>query len=130
MKNLVVAKFRDGDIIKGYTRDFNPKQREFHIHSADNPQERDTIIMQKLKAVFFVKDTTGNKDYVSDVSGTHQTRYGKLLEVEFYDGDIIKGYAQNYQARDAAFFMFPADSNSNNERIFIFRRAVRSIRSL
>ncbi len=130
MKNLVVAKYINEELIKGFTRDFSTKEDIFHIVIDGKTPQVITIELAKLKAVFFVKTTKGDSTYCSDEHGEIRKMYGKPMEVEFYDGETIRGYAQVFHPRDMGFFMFPADKNSNNERIYIVRRAARSIRSL
>ena len=128
MKNLVVAKYLNGRIIKGFTRDFSPKQLDFHIIEDEESQRVYNIEFSKLKAVFFVKSIVGNKDYSSEEAGQRRNMYGKQIEVEFFDGEIIRGYTQLFNPKLPGFFIFPEDKNSNNDRIFINRLATRAIR--
>ena len=130
MKNLVVAKFQNGRLVKGFTQDFSPKRSDFHIFPGNSVEAAEKIILTHLKAVFFVKTTTGNLKKGKPSSHSDSKRYGKLLEIEFFDGETIRGYAQIYNPRDVGFFMFPDDQESNNERIYIIRKAARAIRSI
>ena len=60
VQNLVVARYRDGKIIRGMTHDFGPQKKVFHVSTvekrgrtvAGNIYE---ISLSELKAVFFVK---------------------------------------------------------------------------
>ena len=59
-KNKVIARFKDGTLIKGNTSDFFPNKARFHITCMDGKIEK--VSLEDLKAVFFVKDFEGNKD--------------------------------------------------------------------
>jgi hypothetical protein len=129
LKNLVVAKQINGNLIKGFTRDFNPKTEVFHIIDEHEPADSKTVAISNLKALFFVRSTAGNKDYIES-SDIDRSKYGKAIEVQFDDGEIITGYAQIYHPHEKGFFMFPSDPKSNNERIFINKSATKQVRFL
>jgi hypothetical protein len=128
MKNLVVVKFLDGKMVKGNTRDFMPKREEFHVQDENNPEDSILVEFSRLKAVFFVKTVEGNKNFVESSDLSRKRMYGKQLEVGFLDGEVIKGYTQSYNPKDRGFFMFPADEESNNERIFVVKSSTRYIK--
>jgi Family of unknown function (DUF6982) len=130
MKNLVVAKYMDGTMVKGFIRDFTPNQDNFHVVDEENPEKAYTIYLAKLKALFFVKTTTGDSYHVESLDVSQRQMYGKPISVEFLDGEIITGYTQIYHPKQKGFFLFPADEQSNNERIFINRDATRTIKFL
>jgi hypothetical protein len=62
--NKIVARFADGRIRKGYTWDFSPNKRIFHIVIDHNgqPTELEELDLADLKAVYFVKTFAGNPD--------------------------------------------------------------------
>ena len=62
LENKVVARFRDGRIVKGFTHDFNHNKPVFHLTPADNKKELLEINSCQLKAVFFVKTFEGKKE--------------------------------------------------------------------
>jgi hypothetical protein len=87
------------------------------------------VQLRDLKAIFFVKDLGGNperKDLQQLKDGTH----GRKLEITFADGEMICGTTEAYNPTKTGFFMFPADSDSNNSRIFIVNAGVRQVRAL
>lgn len=125
--NKVIVRFKDGTLIKGNTSDFFPTKVRFHIHRLDGQIEK--INLEDLKAVFFVKDFEGNKEY--------QKKYediipgaGRRILVEFTDTESITGYALGYSPDRQGFFITPADLSSNNERIFVVRSATKNIHFL
>ena len=64
ISNKIVVKFKDGKIIKGWSTDFGPNKEIFHLHPLEE-YGKDILEIEtsSLKAVFFVKDYKGNKDY-------------------------------------------------------------------
>jgi hypothetical protein len=121
--NKVVIKFKDGTVKKGSTTDFLPNKACFHLNSQNETVE--TIEIEALKAVFFVKDVEGNKDYNETYQDVIQGG-GKKVQVEFNDGEIIVGYVLGYSPDRQGFNMTPADLNSNNERVFVVTSATTS----
>lgn len=122
--NKVVVRFKDGMIIKGNTSDFFPNKVRFHLNHLDG--KTDEIDIETLKAVFFVKDFEGNKDYQKKYEDTIHAA-GRKIEVEFTDGESITGYALGYSPDRHGFFMTPADLSSNNVRIFVIKSATKNI---
>jgi hypothetical protein len=122
--NKVVVRFKDGSIMKGKTRDFFPNKASFHLETLNG--ETKTIDVEQLKAFFWVKDFEGNKsydeDYKDEIAGT-----GRKIIVKFSDGESIIGYTLGYSPDRQGFFMTPADSKSNNQRIFVVKSASEKI---
>ncbi len=120
MKNKVVARFKNGSVIKGHTSDFFPNKPAFHLEKSDGTVLE--IVTEDVKALFFVKDFDGdsahNPSYEHDVPGG-----GKKLEITFRDGEKVTGYSQGYSAGRAGFFVVPADMEGNNERIYVVSSA-------
>jgi hypothetical protein len=118
--NKVVARFRDGRMVKGSTSDFVPAKESFHVAEADAPRGTKPVLVQvkDLKAVFFVKDFAGRPDYnpTNEFEGTTQ---GRKIRVVFSDGEVIVGTTQGYQPGRPGFFMVPADSAANIERCYV-----------
>ena len=57
----MVIHFRDGRLIKGYSRDFFPNKPAFHV--GEDPAEPGVeVAIEDLKAIFFVKEFDGNPD--------------------------------------------------------------------
>ena len=132
--NKIVARFKNGNLLKGKLLDFSPNKRYFHLELESG--EVVTIDMQKLKiveidmeelkAAFFVKDLKGNKDH-KDIYNDVITGSGKKVKVEFSDGEVITGFALSYSPERHGFFIVPADLKSNNERIFVIKSATTKI---
>ena len=120
--NRIVARFSDGRTLKGETRDFSRNNPRFHVTTPDGNQER--VNTGDLKAIFFVRDLDGDKnrkdDYTEQVNGV-----GRKMRVIFSDGEIITGYAAGYSKNRTGFYLVPANTNINNERIFVLNKHCR-----
>jgi len=122
--NKIVARFKNGNIMKGTTGDFFPNKALFHLQLAT--KEILEINIEELKSVFFVKDLEGNKDrkdeYTDDIPGG-----GRKVQVEFSDGEVLIGYTQGYSPTRNGFFVVPADIKNNNDRIYVIASATEKI---
>ena len=130
-ENKVVARYRDGKILKGFTHDFNQNKPVFHLSLADNQKEVLEINSCQLKAVFFVKTFEGNKDYRGPAEAILLEKLKKVpgikLKITFFDGEVMYGSTQGYDPERKGFFMFPADQDANCERAFIIREATTDV---
>jgi len=132
LKKKVVVKYKNGDIIKGWVEEFKPERESFILFPLIeySKEERMEIKFSPLKAVFFVKDFIGNKDYKKvrtfniDIKITPSQR--KLI-INFKDGENLYGTSHNYGRFKMGFFVYPIDPKDNNERIFVVRTATDSI---
>lgn len=123
-QNRVVARFKDGRLLKGTTHDFMPARGSFHlvIEGGDKDGETHEINLADLKAVFFVKSLEGKEDY--EEKKTFQQVEGSNLRglkicVEFTDGETIRGVSLGYSKDKPGFFVIPVDNESNNDRIYV-----------
>ena len=129
--NRVVAHFLDGRVVKGTTQDFFPNRPIFRVLPVGAGKESE-IQCRQLKAVFFVKDLTGDenrKDLRGFVDGPGETATGKKIAVQFKDGEFLCGYSLSYSAERVGFFLFPSDPGSNNLRIYVMTYAAVEVRS-
>ena len=121
ISNLVVARYLDGRVLKGVTRDFSPNRVMFHV----DPQDGSTTIelrFRQLKALFFVASLEGDpsrQDVRGFVHGPAETQQGKKIAVRFRDGEFICGYTLSWSPDREGFFLFPADTAGNNQRIYV-----------
>ena len=124
--NRVVARFADGRVVKGTTQDFSVSRDSFHVIPPDAGAAPIRVNVPALKAVFFVKDHTGDKDY-NEKKAFEKLVPGRKLQVTFRDGEVLVGSSTAYDAARPGFFMTPADPKSNNDRIFVVMKAVRAV---
>jgi hypothetical protein len=124
-------RYADGRLIKGYTNDFFPNKPVFHVRSVDSsPTDKGVeVSIKELKAVFFVKDFTGNAAYNEEKSFPEGGRpSGRKVEVIFSDGELLVGSTLGYDPARPGFFVTPSDPQSNNMRVFVISGAVRNFR--
>jgi hypothetical protein len=125
----IVVRYADGRLLKGYTCDFLATKRYFHLAPApDAPKAaRITVPVGHLKAIFFVRDFTGESRYVERKTFDHHTS-GRRVAITFLDDEQLVGATLNYRPDGEGFFVIPADPKSNNLRVFVVARAVRHVR--
>ena len=130
-QNKVVAHYQDGRIVKGFTVDFLPTKPSFHLTLADAPQpiKPVEVLLAQLKAVFFVKNLEGGPQPHAHRQDFEPGKpaLGRKVRVIFKDGENLLGTTQGYDASRPGFFVFPADTGSNNERIFVVKGATKQV---
>ena len=124
VKNKVIARFKDGTLMKGKSADFFPNRKTFHLELPSG--EVVDIETEQLKALFFVKYFEGNKkredSYHDVVPGG-----GRKVQIKFKDGESVIGYTQGFSPDRSGFFVIPADMKGNNERIFVITSATEEV---
>jgi hypothetical protein len=126
----VVARYKDGKVIKGFTHDFFPNKDRFHLFPPDNPSANGfEVFISRLKAVFIVRDFIGNPQYNERKEYIEGEKFsGVKVEVAFEDGEVLFGSTLGYDPKRQGFFLIPADPNSNNIRIFVVSSALKNVR--
>ena len=130
--NKIVVKFKDGKIVKGWSTDFGPNKEIFHLHSLEEfGKEILEIEISSLKAVFFVKDYKGNKDYKKVRTFDNYPKgipTERKIVIIFRDGENFYGTTHSYNPERKGFFVYPIDPKDNNERVFVINPAVNSVK--
>ena len=112
--------YRDGSILKGFTESFFVNQGFFKFIPAEEEDREIEIDASDLKAVFFVKDFEGNRDYKDGRAFVSvEERFGEKTIVKFYDGEELWGYSLLYNPSRKGFYLFPADPKSNNNKVYV-----------
>jgi len=128
MKNKVVVHYPDGPLLKGVTNDFFPNKEQFHLTDENTGEVRE-ISLTGIKAVFFVKCFTGDGNY-KEQHDLERTGFGKRIQVQFKDGEVLVGYCHGFAKDRQGFYVFPADPRSNNDRVFVITAATDDVRFL
>jgi hypothetical protein len=130
VSKVVVGK-SDGARLKGYIFNFSPLRDSFRLFPEPNSaQDAGTDVkLRDVKAIFFVKDFAGNSER-NDSQEVSSGAHGRKLEVTFRDNEKIAGTTEAYNPQKVGFFVFPADGESNNARIFVVNAAVRQVKHL
>ncbi len=131
VQNLVVARYRDGRVIKGTTYDFGPLKKGFHVVPlGEEGGKVSNVLFSDLKAVFFVKSLEGKQDHPSAREEVDEkAEPGGLMKVKitFLDGETLVGTTQGYALERDGFFVVPLEEDSNNRRIYVLSKAVKRV---
>jgi len=125
--------FKDGNIKKGYTLDFNPNNPAFHLNENINESSHNQAIslnMKEIKAVLFVKTFEGKKYTERKEFNKSDHVQGRRVVVTFVNGEVVQGSTMSYDPNRLGFFLIPVDPASNNIRIFVISDALKSFHFL
>jgi hypothetical protein len=126
--NKVVARYRDGRVIKGVSLDVSVDRPVCHVQQADG--ERVPVSLADLKALFFVRSLEGNAQHHESLipdEGDPRSRGLTPVRVVFEDGEVIVGLTIRYPPNKLFFFLVPVDTASNNIRILVNSSALVSM---
>lgn len=136
-QNYVVARYKNGRMIKGITYDFGPQKKGFHVVELEGEGEKQggkvhEVLFSELKAVFFVKSLEGKKGPPSLkglLEEEEEEESAGLLKVKitFFDGEILVGTTYGFNPEREGFFVIPMDRDSNNLRVFVISGAIKNI---
>jgi hypothetical protein len=128
----VVVRYSCGRLIKGFTQDFFPTKKLFHLTPVDNLSgEPIEVSIEDLKAVFLVRGFIGRSRYKERkkyIEGEKPS--GQKVEVTFIDGEVLVGSTLGYNPKRQGFFIFPADPQSNNLRVYVVSSSIEKVRCL
>lgn len=126
-RHKLVIQYADGRIVKGNTYKLDPATRGFYLISLNPlPGELEVYInFADLKAVFYVKDFEGGKN-VKEILEEYVPE-GHEVTVEFADGEVIKGFAFDYNEDSPRFVMDIPDAKDNNYAVLVERANTRKI---
>src|SRR5262245_56883760 len=109
MQEKVVVHYRTGALLKGFTTHFSPDGGTFTMTPLPtDTSEPVTVDLAQLKAVFFVRDFTGDASY-DEVKAFQpsDTPTERRIEAVMYDGEMLVGSADSYEAEREGFFLVP-----------------------
>lgn len=128
LDNKVVVRFQDGSTLKGFTHDFGRDKATFHVTEELTGRRTTVINTTGLKAVFFVKSFEGDRMRVTDPDWEWLKKVpGLKVKVTFEDGEVIFGISSAYNKRRQGFFIRPADTQGNNERLYVLADSTVSV---
>lgn len=130
----VVVHFKNGDLKKGYTKNFSFIRETFDLVEVDTEslEEKEALQIQveELKAVFFVKAFGGDPGYhPNPKKAPERYGFGERVEILFHDKELLVGYTQRYKKENNGFILYPADPQTNNEIIAVIRSATKTIKT-
>ena len=114
----IVIRYFDGRLVKGYTNDFFPNKPLFHVRpiKSEVSDKGIEVLASELKAVFFVKDFSGNSAHgeLKQFDGCRIS--GRKVEVTFADGEVIVGATLGYDATRPGFFVTQLQRSPSSRR--------------
>jgi hypothetical protein len=127
----VVIRYNNGSMHKGYTQNFLPDRGFVHVlpQPVASPDRRFAVPFTDLKAIFFVKDHDGNPGY-DETKTLDSSARGRKVAITFKDGEVLTGTTVNYSGSGPGFIVRPADPLSNNDRIFVVRQSIGTLKFL
>jgi hypothetical protein len=129
MENKIVVHMKNGTIHKGVTHDFAPGMGSFHVLPAEGGGVPVRVAADEMKALFYVKDYIGNRDFVARRQFDEAQRAARRAIVCFEDGEEMWGIlGEGADEEGSGFFFFPADQHDNNIRIYIIRSALKELK--
>lgn len=127
MEQKIVVHMKGGVIHKGITHDFDPGTPSFHLLPAEGGGVPFRVQVGSMKALFWVKDYLGNREFVSRQQfGVDHAEKRKAI-LTFEDGETLWGTVEGEEA-GSGLFVVPADDRDNNIRIFVPRSSVKDLR--
>jgi hypothetical protein len=128
MENKIVVHMKDGAIHKGITHDFDPDTETFHLLPAEGGGVPSRVVVEEMKALFYVKDYMGNRDFVARRQFDEAQRSGKRTILTFADGETVWGFQGEPGDTGRGFYFFPLDEQDNNIRIFVVQSSVKEMK--
>jgi hypothetical protein len=129
MEQKIVVNLRSGVVHKGVTHDFSPKQDAFHVLPAEGGGVPVRVQLIDMKAIFWVKDYLGNRDFVARRDfDPGRTIEGKRAILTFADGETMWGAVTEDDPSVPGFFFVPSDERDNNLKIFVIRNGLKDLR--
>ncbi|MDA8433292.1 MAG: hypothetical protein M0Z60_10075 [Nitrospiraceae bacterium] len=131
-RKKIVVRYADGRLVRGYADNFPLDGALFHVRQLDPALAGRSVkvSLKELKAVFFVRDFSGNPAYREKKHfAAHQQPEGRRVEVTFVDdGEVLVGSTPGHEPGEPGFFVTPADPHSNNEKVFVISSSISRFR--
>jgi hypothetical protein len=135
-RQKVILRFLDGKRLKGYIKNVTIADDYVFLEEEGSPNS-EKVRVKDLKAIFFVKNFEGNKEHRERKAFINTNASCKKAFVRFKDGESMtgcidgdtpweKGFFLESQ-KGNGFFLVPADTESNNIRIFVITSAVNDV---
>ncbi len=122
----VIARTRQGQLIPGYLDKGRLLVRGI-LKMSDANGEPLPVDLHKLKGLFFVRDFTGDSDYIEEKTLiSDPDRRGLKSRIRFEDNESLEGVTENSLELlvNPGFFFWPGDPKSNNRLIYVVKSAL------
>jgi len=128
----VIARSKQGQLIPGYLDKGRLLQRGI-LKMSDANKEALPVELEKMKGIFFVRDFSGDRDYLEEKNlHTDPNRPGLRARIRFEDNETLEGVTENSLEllQSSGFFFWPGDTKSNNRLIYVVKSALIGFRVL
>lgn len=122
----VIARTKQGQLIPGYLDKGRLLVRGI-LKMSDVNGEPLPVDLHKLKGLFFVRDFTGDSDYIEEKMLINDPgRRGLRARIRFEDNESLEGITENSLELlvNPGFFFWPGDPKSNNRLIYVVKTAL------
>lgn len=127
MEQKIVVHLRAGLVHKGVTHDFDPDNAVFHLLPAEGGGVPIRIRLEDAKAVFYVKDYLGNRDFNARRHFDQVRRAGRKVILTFLDGEQMWGTIAEGDESKPGFYFYPVDELDNNIRLYVPRSSLKDL---
>ena len=129
-KRKVIIRKLNGEILKGYADpSLDPASaKENSVTISSLTEEVICVPKSEIKALFFVRKFSGNKEYAEVKFFESQPRIdGLWVRLYFFDNEAIEGIVSNSMnfLREDGFYLKPPDPNSNNRLMYVVKSALK-----
>jgi hypothetical protein len=126
-KRKVILRKLNGEVLKGYIEGTPDLLTADQLTITSLTEERIEISKKDVKALFFVRKFSGNKEYSEVKFFESQPKIdGLWVRLHFMDSESIEGIVANtikFLVEDG-FYLKPPDPNSNNRLMFVVKSAL------
>jgi hypothetical protein len=126
-KRKVILRLLNGEVLKGYIEGTPDLLTADQLTIESLTEERIEISKKDVKALFFVRKFSGNKEYSEVKFFESQPKIdGLWVRLHFMDSESIEGIVANtikFLVEDG-FYLKPPDPNSNNRLMFVVKSAL------
>ena len=114
-EHRVVLHTVEGQVLRGSISSADLQDAELPLIQPNGAVTR--VPADDVKAIFFILPPGQQPPQAS----------GTRLQITFSDGRQIAGFAPDYSAESAGFFVLPLDARTNTARVWVYRAAIRQI---
>jgi Family of unknown function (DUF6982) len=132
-RRKVIVRKLNGEIIKGYLETIPQLRDTKEVSIVSLTEELIPVPKQEIKALFFVRKFSGDKEYCEVKFFQNQPRIdGLWVRLTFIDGETLEGIVSNSSRflLEDGFCVIPGDPKSNNRLIYVPKAALKDFRIL
>lgn len=127
-KRKVILRKLNGEVVKGYVEGTPDLLTVEDVSISSLTEEKIKVPKRDVKALFFVRKFSGDKEYSEVKFFESQPKIdGLWVRLHFLDSEAIEGIVANtikFLIEDG-FYLKPPDPNSNNRLMFVVKSALK-----